>query len=119
MILTTICHGLYNQYSIYSGAKLSLSNFECPPFDFFTTAWASHYYTFMYALYRALRHSCRSIGIQVKFSVPHVQLLIVIHSSNRPSTIIQLHIDGNPSKSRISKMHNVQETQKTVSLLNK
>ena len=27
----------------------------------------------------------------------------------------QLYIDGNASKPRISKMHNVQETQKTVS----
>ena len=27
----------------------------------------------------------------------------------------QLHIDGNASKPHISKMHNVQETQKTVS----
>ena len=33
----------------------------------FTTAGASHYYTYMYALYRAftsLRHSCRSIRLQ-------------------------------------------------------
>ena len=29
------------------------------------------------------------------------------------------HIDGNASKPPISKMHNVQETQKTVSVLNK
>ena len=29
------------------------------------------------------------------------------------------NIDGNASKPAISKMHNVQETQKTVSLLNK
>ena len=32
---------------------------------------------------------------------------------------ISYHINGNVSKSRTSKMHNVQETQKTVSLLNK
>ena len=34
----------------------------------FTTAEASHYYTNMYALYRAftaLRHSCRSIRLQI------------------------------------------------------
>ena len=29
----------------------------------------------------------------------------------------KIHIDGNLSKPRISKMHNVQEAQKTVSLL--
>ena len=34
----------------------------------FTTAGASHYYTYMYALYHAftaLRHSCRSIRLQI------------------------------------------------------
>ena len=67
-------------FNIYSGTKLSISNFECPPFDFFTTAGASHYYTYMYALYCALRHPCGSIRLQMKFSVPHVQLLIVIHN---------------------------------------
>ena len=34
-----------NQCSIYSGTNLSISNFEWSPFDFFTTAGASHYYT--------------------------------------------------------------------------
>ena len=33
---------LYKQCSIYSGTKLSISNFECP--IFFTNAVASHYY---------------------------------------------------------------------------
>ena len=55
---------VYQQYSIYSRTKLSISNFECP--NFFTTAVASHYYTYMYALYRALSHSCRSIRLQKK-----------------------------------------------------
>ena len=44
----------------------SISNFECPLFDFFTTAVASHYYTYMYAL----RHSCRSIRLQIKIFCP-------------------------------------------------
>ena len=31
---------------------------------------ASHYYTYMYALYRALSHSCRSVRLQVKIFCP-------------------------------------------------
>ena len=59
---------VYKQCSIYSGTKLSISNFECP--NFFTSAVASHYYTNMYALYRTLSHSCRSIRLQVKIFCP-------------------------------------------------
>ena len=54
---------VYNQCSIYFGTKFSISNFECPPFGFFTAAGAPHYYTYMSALYRALRHSCRSMRL--------------------------------------------------------
>ena len=50
--------------------ELSIFNFECLPFDFFTTTGASHYFTYMYALYHVLRHSCRSIRLQIKIFCP-------------------------------------------------
>ena len=53
---------------MYSGTKLSISNFECPPFDFVTTAGASHY-TCIYAIYLALRHSCRSASIRIQIKI--------------------------------------------------
>ena len=68
------------QCSIYSGTKFSIFNFECPPFDFLPlpehliiihTCIPS---TVLYVIH------VDQYDYKLKFSVPHVQLLIVIHS---------------------------------------
>ena len=69
---------VYNQCSICSGNRLSISNFECPPFNFLplqghliiihTCMPSTRLYVIHVDLY----------DYKLKISVPHVQLLIVI-----------------------------------------
>ena len=74
MEMWALCYFLYIDHRgtvvLPWGGGGSISNFECPPFDFFTTAGTSHYYTYMYTLYRALRHSCRTTRPQIKIFCP-------------------------------------------------
>ena len=66
----------YNHYSIityqqYPVTKRSISNFECPPFEYLYHCRGIAY------LYAPIHHVDQ---YKLKFSVPHEQLLSVIHS---------------------------------------
>ena len=77
-IITTI---VYNQCSIYSGTKLSISNFECP--NYFTTAVGQWHLIIIHTCMPSIVLYVIHVDLydyKLKFSVPHVQFLIVIHS---------------------------------------